>query len=196
MALNENYKIIVAGTYMGQLCENVFWYTQDDAGVGYADTVELAQFVADSWVEEIRAYQSVEFTWDTLELVNWSTGIEAVSIALALPGTAGGDMLPPWFVFNMSWNRRGAGYNYPSKRISGVTENSLSDGGITLLSQTALLAIGATMVGFSSTVGTSYHMAAFSPAPPLGVNPYGPGYRFQTPTSIRAVKLGTQKSRK
>lgn len=196
MALNDNYKAVVTGTYLGQTCQNVFWYSQTSTGGGIAAITELANYIQANWCEDLAVYQSDLFEWTDITVTNWYTGTEAVSIDPAVVGTLTSEGLPAWFVYNISWNRSGAGYNYPSKRVSGVAESQIVDGDILGSTKTAIISLAAGMLGMTTTGGVVYSMRAFSPAPELGQNPYGSGFRFQAPTAVRTVGLGTQKTRK
>ena len=196
MALNDNYKAVVSGTYLGQLCQNVFWYSQTSTGGGVSAITELANYIKANWCEDLAVYQSDLFTWTDITVTNWYTGAESVSIDPAEVGTLASEGLPTWFVYNISWNRSGAGYNYPSKRVSGVAESMIEDGGIVAATKTAIISLAGGMLGMTTTGGVVYSMRAFSPAPELGQNPYVPPFRFQAPTAARTVVLGTQKTRK
>lgn len=195
-AVGDFFQIRASGEHLGQSFENVWWYNISTvASSGNRMSAFLTRFA--TMLLPLQTYVVDSMEINLLVAQNWKQSAESASTASAFVGAVATASMPTWLTYTVSWNRLGAGYNYPMKRIPGVPE-ALTDGNDILNdTRSALLAWAYDMLTINTGVGDLAQMIAFKKTPPLGVSDPSPTiYRPQIPTTSRAVKLGTQKTRK
>lgn len=198
MAAGDPYQMRVTSTFLGQSIENVFWFYQNTNGSAPNPISGLITAFIGLFIQPIENYQNEEYSWDSIEVQNWQTVTQAGSALTAGEvGLVAGTPMPSWVNYTISWNRLGAGYNYPMKRISGVDETMTDGNDVAGAAATAIAAIANDIISFNTAQGANFALMAYGNPPPLGAaNQLNPIYRPQFPTAVRGVKLGTQKTRK
>lgn len=197
MAQGDYYQIRATGLYLNLAWENVYWVYQGSAGTNANITTALAQWFEDNIYLELEPFMSDQWSLEQIVCQNWRN----VSQADVIAGEAVGDVttagMPSWVNYTVSFNRFGAGFNYPMKRFNGVPEVNTTGNNLATGIEAGITAVMENLFSISVTGGAALGYMVLGITPPIGTNdPLGNTYRSQFPNAVRGVKLGTQKTRK
>lgn len=199
MANADQYKIVLKGSYGGEVINNIFWVSQVGGG-GNSMATDLTNHFLTQWVQRIAAFQADTYEHQEIQVYNWNNPLDVAVDTTTEEGQVVDTGMPSYVTYNVRFNRGGTGFNYPQKRIAGVPESLTAINSLTGTTAADILAAINTNFfgGWSGVSGATPLWYAVSPQPPFGtlVSPGVPaGTRVQFYNTAIGVKLGTQKSR-
>lgn len=197
MAQGDYYNVRVQGQYAGQGWENVYWVYQGSAGSVSNITTSLVSWFNTNIYDAIKGVCHEDWTVGQITVQNWRNVSQADAAESTVVGQVATAGMPTWLNYTISFNRFGAGYNYGMKRINGVPEANTDGNDVASGTVTTLSGAFDNLFSISVTGGASLGFMVVGNPPPIGTdNILQAQYRVQFPNAIRAVNLGTQKTRK
>ena len=135
MALGDVYQLVAGQTLLGQRCENVYFYLENDI---FATTLPTrAQVLVEGWIDQIlddiRGCQSVDVLYTDITATCLFDPTNAFSQSVSLPGTVTsgpttGSTTSPFDAFAFQLEGDNPAIRKGAKRIAGVDEGFVDDG--------------------------------------------------------------------
>lgn len=195
MALSDHYVVVMQGTYLEQVVNNRWVFYQNSPRNG-DNANPLANKLALDFIGDITQYQNEEFTWESVSVTNWDNPTELGFAGLSgADGEVAGTPMPSWVTYTTLFNRAGAGYRYPQKRLAGVDETLTDGNSIATLTAAGITAIMDNFCRFNDANGVEWAYIAVNKLPPIG-SWGGSGLREQFPLTAIRTQLGSQRTRR
>lgn len=194
MTIGHVYKVVTNMDYLGQNCQNAWWFIHQSGG-GSAVAQELADALHTEFYENIVLVCNVGLQVLSTLVIDYNDGIDTGENNDVISGEVAGTPMPSYVTYNISWNRAGAGRNYPQKRIPGVDESLTAGNNLNPTVSSTIAPIADAVCLLELPSGANMQMFTLNPPIEIG-QPIGPGNKVQFPDAFRSVKLGIQRSRK
>lgn len=193
MAVNDIYRIIMKGSYLGQVCQNAWFYKQTLDSAGDAPEALRAIF-STAVLFTMVDIQTTDYVWFRQEVQNIGDAGEFTELNLVQAGTIVATKQAPAFTCAMfSSNRNGFGSRRGFKRIAGLDNDKIDGNGYTGLSTE--LNDTSDAFGQSLTDGSDSFIPVIARRPiVIGQNPLffeAHTWAFQRVTTQNSRKVGT-----
>lgn len=132
-------KVTVSATYLGQVCQNVFFYRIQDAPTEGWKTGLASEFALQV-LTEIRALQVDTYQYTGLQVINLFNAADLLEVPLTVAGTvaaATSVLLPSYVSLSFKLNRANALVRNGRKQIGGLMDGQIDGNNLTAAYVTA-----------------------------------------------------------
>jgi len=127
VAMDDILRFTAKGVYLGQQCQNVFFYQANFGGVNSPYATWLQGF-RESVIDKVRVVQSTSYAWTETDVENLTNGLDFATEVYnpQILGAKSGDPTPSFEAANIQLKRSTKLTRHGSKRFSGLIEPDVS----------------------------------------------------------------------
>jgi len=183
-------KLTLQTTYLGEICQNVFYY--DVSGVD-PSTADLLVVFATDVIPDIQNIVSSAVSFVNLDAINLDDPTDFSNVAIVgTPGARPTDPSPPFLAWGYTYNRTSRVVRSGAKRFVGIAEGDMDEGIAVTGILAALDALGAQLsTSLVGPIGGVYEPIIYGDVTPTRLVPIAVPV-----SSVTYTRITSQNSRK